>query len=172
MPLRLRLKPQSGEAVSLTRADERPSRMIHLARAGLGEIRFDPRKTMASAVSRTLPQFSFNRSRTLLLRAMGFRIGAGSVVMGPLDVTGDTSTRLISIGEQTKISGPLRIDIGAHVRIGNRVTIGHHVVLFTVDHEVGPSEQRCGRPVSGPIVIEDGAWIASYVKILPGITIG
>jgi maltose O-acetyltransferase len=143
------------------------------ARAFVRETAFDLRKTGAQVISRGLPQFSFNRTRTLLLRAMGFHIGASSMVKGPLIVTGDRApTDLISIGGRTTISGPLYIDLGAPVVIGNDVTIGHHVSLLTVDHEMGPSEARCGRVMVAPIVIEDGTWIASHVTVLPGVTIG
>jgi acetyltransferase-like isoleucine patch superfamily enzyme len=148
--------------------------VARLAREVVTELGFDPRKVLARLVSRALPPFAYNRTRTALLRAIGVRIGAGSRIMGPLDITGCAGDPVdqLSIGEHTHVSGPLHVDLGAPVRIGSRVTIGHHVVLFTVDHEIGPSEARCGRGVVAPIVIEDGAWVASRVTVLPGITIG
>jgi maltose O-acetyltransferase len=76
------------------------------------------------------------------------------------------------VGEDTFISGPLHVDLGAAVRIGSRVQFGHHVVLLTMDHEMGPPSARCGRLVAAPITIGDGVWIASRVTVLPGVTIG
>jgi acetyltransferase-like isoleucine patch superfamily enzyme len=94
--------------------------------------------------------------------------------MGPFDVTGLAAPlRLVSIGDDTHITGPLHIDLGgAEVRIGSFVHIGHHVVLLTLDHEIGPARERCGSLLSGPITIDDGAWIGSRVTILPGVVVG
>jgi maltose O-acetyltransferase len=128
---------------------------------------------MAKMVSRALPQFSFARTRTLALRAAGVRIGSGSGILGPIDITGAGDIReLFSVGEDTFISGPLHVDLGARVHIGSRVQLGHHVVLLTINHEMGPSRARCGPQVAAPIHIGDGVWIASRVTVLPGVTIG
>lgn len=133
----------------------------------------DVRKVASGAVSRLLPQFSFDRVRTAALRAAGVRIGKGSLVMGPFDVTGPGAmSELLTIGEDTLITGPLQIDLGAAVRIGHRVRFGHHVLLLTLDHEIGPPHYRCGRMTGRPITIGDGSWLASRVTVLPGVTIG
>jgi maltose O-acetyltransferase len=139
----------------------------------LDEFGFDPRKVIGQLVSSALPQFSFNRTRTAVVRAMGVRIGARSLIMGPLDLTGEgASVGQLSIGEDTFVTGPLHIDLGASVRIGNWVRLGHHVVLLTRNHEIGPPHFRCGWTVAAPIEIGDGAWIASCVTILPGVSVG
>jgi acetyltransferase-like isoleucine patch superfamily enzyme len=131
------------------------------------------RRIIGRGVSFALPQFAFNRTRTLVLRAMGLRIGLRSRVMGPLDITGPgNAPELFSVGDDSFISGPLYVDVGAAVRIGNRVQIGHHVLLLTQEHEIGPSESRCGDIVAKPITIGDGVWIASRVTVLPGVSIG
>jgi maltose O-acetyltransferase len=144
-----------------------------LGRAGAAEVRLNAQRIAGGAVSRFLPQFSFNRTRTSILRALGVRIGSGSLVMGPFEITGPgRASELLSIGNESLISGPLQIDLGAAVRIGDRVRFGHHVLLLTIDHEIGPSEYRCGQLVSAPIAIEDGAWLGSRVTVLAGVTIG
>jgi maltose O-acetyltransferase len=143
------------------------------AHAWVDETGFDSRRVIASAISRFLPQFSFARARTLALRAAGVRIGARSGILGPLEITGPGDLRkLFSVGEDTFISGPLHVDLGAEVRIGSRVQFGHDVALLTMDHELGPASARCGRLVAAPITVGDGVWIASRATILPGITIG
>jgi maltose O-acetyltransferase len=78
---------------------------------------------------------------------------------------------LLRIGHRTFLTGPLHIDLGAIVLIGNDVRIGQHVLLLTVDHEIGPPYHRCGRLVGAPIAIGDGVWIGSGVTILPGVSI-
>ena len=144
-----------------------------VARVGSEELDVDARSLAARALSRAMPRFGFNRTRTLLLRAAGLRIGPKSIVMGPLDITGPGDMReLFSIGESTYISGPLHVDVGAPVRIGDRVQFGHHVVLLTVEHEIGPPESRCGRLVAAPISICDGVWLGSCVTVLPGVSVG
>jgi len=120
-----------------------------------------------------LPTQAFSRVRTALLRQAGMRIGNMSLVQGPLVVTGnDNPCRQVSIGTFTLISGALHCDVGAAIRIGNRVRIGHDVSLLTVDHQIGPEEMRSGLTQCGPIEIGDGAWLASRVVVLPGVRIG
>jgi maltose O-acetyltransferase len=124
-----------------------------------------------------LPSQAFSRSRTALLRRSGMQIGAGSLIQGALHVTGadnwlDNPCRHISIGDFTMISGNLHCDVGAPIRIGNRVRIGHGVTLLTVDHQVGAEDMRSGKRKFGPIEIGDGAWLASCVLVLPGVVIG
>lgn len=144
-----------------------------LAQIGLTELNLDARKLVCRSVSGGLPQFGFVRTRTALLRAAGIPIGAGSLFLGPLNVTGPGDVRaLLSVGSRSFITGPLHVDLGAAVRIGNNVQLGHDVALLTVDHEIGPSEHRCTNPVMAPIAIGDGAWLASRVLVLPGVTVG
>lgn len=131
-----------------------------------------PRAVAAHLVSRGLPQFAFNRVRTTLVRAAGISIGSGSAIMGALYITGPGPVGLLSIGDGTYVSGWLHVDLGASVVIGNRVHFGQGVTLLTMDHEIGPTEERCGRLVAAPIRVDDGAWIASHVTILPGVSVG
>ncbi len=112
-------------------------------------------------------------TRTTALRLSGLRIGPRSRVMGALRITGPCNPRdLFSIGTDTLVTGPLHVDLGAEVRIGNRVYIGHDVAILTINHEIGPAEQRCGSHVPEPITIQDGVWIGARASILPGVTVG
>jgi UDP-3-O-[3-hydroxymyristoyl] glucosamine N-acyltransferase len=148
-------------------------RPLSLARRSLTFDLVDVCKVASGAISRLLPQFSLDRVRTLALRAAGVHIGRASLVMGAFEVTGPGRMReLLWIGDETLITGPLRVDLGAEVRIGHRVRMGHDVMLLTVNHEVGPPHYRCGRMVAAPITVGDGAWLASRVTVLPGVTIG
>jgi maltose O-acetyltransferase len=137
------------------------------------ELALDPRRIAADAVSRGLPQNGFSRMRTMLLRALGFRIGPTSLIAGSIHVTGSGPLRdLLSIGPGCYITGPLHIDLSAPVRIGARVYMGYDVTMITVDHELGGPAQRCGEREYRPIEVEDGVWIASRVTILPGVKLG
>jgi len=63
------------------------------------------------------------------------------------------------------------LDLSAEIRIGDRVSIGHHCVLITAQHEVGAPNFRAGANTGQPIHIGDGSWIAARSTILPGVTI-
>jgi maltose O-acetyltransferase len=153
------------------RARQASARLLAVLREEL-EV-FDPAKAAAQAVSAALPHLAFSRTRTLVLRGAGFRMGPRSRVMGSLMVTGRGDHRtLFSIGDECMITGPLMVDLEAPVRIGDRVHIGHDGLLLTVDHRIGSARQRCGASDRRPIVIEDGAWLGARVTVLPGVTIG
>jgi acetyltransferase-like isoleucine patch superfamily enzyme len=92
--------------------------------------------------------------------------------MGGFHVTGVGGLDLIHIGDDSIITGPIHIDVGAPVNIGDRVHVGHHVVLLTVNHRVGAPDERCGPLTAAPVTIGDGAWIASSATILPGVSVG
>jgi acetyltransferase-like isoleucine patch superfamily enzyme len=144
-----------------------------LARVAKEELGFDPRRVGILVVSAILPQNTFNRIRTRLLRAMGLRIGAAADIAGTLRVTGSGSLhRRLSVGPGCHITGPLHVDLTAPVRIGARVYMGYDVMLITADHEIANPVQRCGRRVYRAIHVEDGAWLGSRVVVLPGVRIG
>jgi acetyltransferase-like isoleucine patch superfamily enzyme len=105
-------------------------------------------------------------------RTLGVRIGERSRIFGSLDVTGPgDARRLLSVGRDTMITGPLHVDLDAEVHIGDRVHIGQDVALLTVDHEIGGPDRRCGMNRPAPIIIADGAWIGARAVILPGVTV-
>jgi maltose O-acetyltransferase len=137
------------------------------------ELDVDPRRVAARLASGILPQNSFNRVRTVLLRVLGVPIAPTSCFAGAVRITGAGSIReLLSIGPGCHITGPLHIDLNAPVRIGARVYMGYDVELITTDHEIGDPTQRCGRRVYRPIHIGEGVWIGSRAVILPGVSVG
>jgi maltose O-acetyltransferase len=171
MSLRDRLFETPGQRLGWTALSRAGSK---LARALRGEVEIlDPSKAVAEAASTALPAMTFSRTRTLLLKAAGYRLGEGSLVLGGLRLTGRGDHRtLFSIGAQSMITGPLHVDLEAAVHIGDHVYIGHDVSLLTVDHEIGHAGHRCGKHDRMPIFIRDGAWIGARVTVLPGVTIG
>jgi maltose O-acetyltransferase len=133
---------------------------------------FGAAKVLETA-SGALPPMTFSRTRTLMLRAAGFRMGKRSMFLGSLRVTGRGDHRtLFSMGDDSIVTGPLHVDLEAEVRIGDRVYIGHDAALLTVDHRIGGEDKRCGKHDCRPITIGDGAWLGARVTILPGVTVG
>lgn len=150
-----------------------PNLLARVARAAFGEVETLLSRRAFMSAAATLPEQSFSRTRTALLRAAGVTIGEHSLIQGPVRITGDGNpSRLLSIGSYAIISGPLHIDIGAPVTIGWGVRIGHDVSLLTVNHQVGTSELRSGTRIFAPIEIGNGAWLASRTTVLPGVSIG
>ncbi|HET7539206.1 MAG TPA: hypothetical protein VFK05_05020 [Polyangiaceae bacterium] len=144
-----------------------------LKRAAFEEVEGLLSRRVLAQLAQGFPAQSLCRARTALLRSAGMKIGANSLVQGPIRITGEGNPcENISIGAFTLISGSLHCDVGAPLVIGDRVRIGHDVSLLTVDHRVGPEEMRSGERRFGPIEIGDGAWLASRVVVLPGIRIG
>jgi acetyltransferase-like isoleucine patch superfamily enzyme len=161
--------PESAQGIV---APERVSwtRVSRLARSEV--VRFQPRKAVSLLLAMLLPRETFNYLRTLLVRLAGVRVGRRTRFLGPLKLTGQCGAALLSIGADCVIGGPLYVDLGESVEIGDRVHIGHHVLLHTVDHKIGPEWERCGPHIYAPIEIRDGSWIGSMVTILPGVKIG
>src|SRR5258706_12335482 len=58
---------------------------------------FDPRQLLAQSLASALPQLTFNRVRTAVLRAGGMRIGARSLILGAFKVTGHGLWNQISV---------------------------------------------------------------------------
>lgn len=146
------------------------SRLLRAAREDVEPL--FSRQTFAH-LAENLPSSAFFRTRTAMLRSAGVRIGAHSLIQGKVRLTGHGNPcALLSIGDETLVTGGLHVDLGAPVRIGNRVRIGHDVSLLTINHAVGRFDFRAGPSYCGEIVIEDGCWLASRCTVLPGVTIG
>ncbi len=129
--------------------------------------------TLLAHAATLFPQQSFARTRTMMLRAAGVRIGPQSLVQGAVRITGvGNPCSYLSIGTYTIITGPLHVDLAAPVVIGNCVRIGHDSSLITVNHQIGPKWLRAGTSEFGPIEIGNGAWLASRVMVLPNVRIG
>lgn len=136
-------------------------------------VNLQPSKLLAELTTAAMPHLCFIYLRTRTWRALGLRVGERSRIMGSLHITGRASWKEhLTIGADTLLTGPLRIDLEAPVNIGDRVRIGHDAMLLTVDHRIGGAEHRCGGSFARPISIGDGAWLGSRVIVLPGISIG
>ena len=65
---------------------------------------------------------------------------------------------------------PFHTDCGKNTVVGERVLIGHNVVLATLNHMMDPKE-RAGMTYA-PIHIGKNVWIGANATVLPGVTIG
>jgi maltose O-acetyltransferase len=124
-------------------------------------------------VARALPRMTFAWLRPRLYRLAGARIGERAAIYGVIEMEGQGRiAKNLSVGVNCMFTTPLYLNLNAPITIGSDVVIGHHVIIITDDHEIGPPWHRCGDRKARPVVIEDGVWIGARVTLLPGVTIG
>ncbi|MBC8138483.1 MAG: acyltransferase [Fibrella sp.] len=128
---------------------------------------------LANVLGRLLPTGTGPRFRARLYRACGIQVGSATSFHGPATfVCCRGGQAKIVVGNSCRLNSPLYLDASAPITLGNGVAVGHHVVIVTTAHEIGPPEMRSGRHLHKPVTIGDGAWIAANVTLLPGVTIG
>lgn len=145
-----------------------------IARALREEFQFlNLRLIVAGILVSLLPGMNFSRLRTAIYRLAGIKIGRHSLIFGRLGFTGiRNAQRRLIIGANAMINEEVYLDMNADIRIGDGVSIGHHVMFITADHEVGPSTCRAGPLRPSAIQIGAGTWIGARSTIMPGVTIG
>lgn len=112
------------------------------------------------------------RTRTLLMRLFGFRIGRGTVFVDLPSFTG--GKRVLSnlkIGEYGFFNAQCMFDCSALIKIGDQVFVGQRVQFITGNHEIGSAGRRASHLDPRPIHIHSGTWIGAGAMILPGVTI-
>ncbi len=128
---------------------------------------------LANLLVRLLPSTSFSRLRTSVYRLAGFRIGPRSLIFGRLSFTGQRAAQSrLTIGADTMINEEVFMDLNAPIHIGDGVSIGHHVMFITTDHEIGDRHCRAGKARPSAIHIGNGSWVGARSTILPGVRIG
>jgi maltose O-acetyltransferase len=113
--------------------------------------------------------FAQTAERRAILHELLGHLGRDAEVMAPFQC--DYGYH-ISVGARTFINyGAVVLD-GAAVTIGEDVQIGPGVQLLTALHPLDPVERRRGTETAKPVTIGDGAWLATGVIVLPGVTVG
>lgn len=110
-----------------------------------------------------------SESRNALLRGLLGSVGSRFVIHSPFRCDFGFN---IHIGENFIGNFGLTILDEAEVTIGNNVMIGPNCSLITITHALTPQQRAQGLMMARPIVIEDYAWLAAGVTVLPGVTIG
>jgi maltose O-acetyltransferase len=120
-----------------------------------------------------LPNYVGNRWRAAAFRLAGFSIGAGTIIGGVPAITGPRALHeRLTIGKQGWINFGCIFDLGDQLIIGDRVDMGHEVLIITTTHEINSQYRRAGATVTKPVIIENGVWLGARCTILPGITVG
>lgn len=107
----------------------------------------------------------FEKKRKLL-RAIGFSIGEGTKVVGPLFCTGQ-----LIIGENCWIGKNFSVYGNGTVQIEDCCDIAPDVRMYTGSHEIGSPQRRAGLGFNADIRIGSGCWIGAGSSILGGICV-
>ena len=131
------------------------------------------RLLLVQALLSLLPSFTGIRVRPLFYRALGFKIGSGTLMAGCPNLSGSGPIRQrLSVGQRCWFNVGVFINLGAQVTIEDDVGLGHEVMILTNSHQIGPHEHRVGPLTALPVRIGAGAWVGARVTVLPGVTIG
>lgn len=109
----------------------------------------------------------FYETKRKLLNALGYHIGEGSKVVGPLFCTAQ-----LTVGERCWIGKNLRVHGNGAVTIGDNCDIAPEVVFITGGHEIGEHSRRAGEGVAYSIHVGSGTWIGARSTILKDVNIG
>ena len=129
----------------------------------------------ANLVCRCLPRFASGYVRAHVYRLAGLNVAKSAFLMDNIELASGRPgfSSKLTIGHRTLVSTNVTINLDGPVTIGDQVTIGPFVRIYSGSHEMGDESWRCLPQATGEaIVIEDGAWIALGATILPGVTIG
>ncbi len=148
--------------------------MHRVARALYDELgSVDARVLLANLLLAPLPAGVGTRLRARVLRLVGLQVGVGTLIISPFTLQGGPrASRNLTIGRGCFINGGCVFDATASIEIGAQVSLGEGVLITTSSHEVGHRTRRAGALSTKPVRIGDGAWLASRVTVLPGVTIG
>jgi maltose O-acetyltransferase len=163
--------PEKSTEETAVARESLPQRLMRVTLSELSGLR--PGLRLVQLAVGFMPATALGRLRAAAYRLAGVRIGRRTRLLGRLEIegTGDVAPNL-RVGDDCLLNSPLYLNASAPITIGNHVGIGHHVVIITDTHHIGAGTARAGERVARPVSIEDGAWIAARVTILPGVTIG
>ena len=113
----------------------------------------------------TKPRY-FEKKRRLL-NSIGFSIGEGTRVVGPVECTGT-----LEIGENCWVGKNLNVNGNGSVVIGDNCDIAPEVTFQTGGHEIGDSSRRAGKGIVCSQRVGNGVWIGGRSTIVGNTTIG
>lgn len=102
-----------------------------------------------------------------MLNSIGFDIGEGTKVVGPIDCTGT-----LKVGKNCWIGKNLSIHGNGSVVIGDNCDIAPDVTFLTGGHTIGSAERRAGQGETYRITVGNGTWIGARTTILGNTIVG
>jgi acetyltransferase-like isoleucine patch superfamily enzyme len=108
-------------------------------------------------------------ARAEALKGLLGRVGKNCVIEQPLFCTYGSNT---TVGDNFFMNVGGKLMDSGKITIGNNVMLAPDVALITETHSQNVSERNQGLEYTHPITIGDNVWLATGVKVLPGVTIG
>lgn len=133
------------------------------------------RYRLVNALAGCMPDFWSGAFRSRLYRLAGFNVGSHVNIHGNVELVSVLPGfyQKLSIKQGVTVGVHVAITLDAPVTIGENVSLGPHVRIYTGSHSIGPGSRRMLMDVLlRPVTIEDGAWIAAEARLLPGVTVG
>ena len=107
--------------------------------------------------------------KNLILKSVGCSIGEGTKIVGPIYFGNEVK---IKIGKNCWINNNFRIEGNGSVTIGDNVDVGPLVTFLTGTHIINIGNgRRAGKGITGQINIERDCWICAKTTILPNINV-
>jgi maltose O-acetyltransferase len=133
------------------------------------------RFTLVNQFCRLFPDFASGHFRSRLYRLAGVDVDRGAFLMSNITIVGGVANHVgnLHIGPKVRMASGIVINTDAAVTIGESVTVGPYVKIFTTTHELGPGSNRCDpQTVFGSVTIGAGCWLGLGSIVLAGVTIG
>lgn len=109
----------------------------------------------------------FHAFRLIFIKHLLGHVGVNTNFLMGLEIRKGVN---VSIGNNSVVNKHVLLDgRGGKLVIGNNVDIAQETNIWTLEHDVNDDYHRVK---GGDVIIEDYAWIASRVTILPGVKIG
>lgn len=118
-----------------------------------------------SCLFATSPQFMYGWRR-FLLRAFGAKIGPGVIIRPSARVTYPWK---LTVGDHAWIGDHVELYTLGEITIGAHSVVSQRSYLCTGSHDPA---SRAFKIYAKPIIVGEGAWIATDVFVGPGVTIG
>jgi len=112
-----------------------------------------------------------DRFKRLILRGYGARVGRNPTIYSGVWIRPIAG---LALGDNVSIGKDVVITTAGTVTIGHNVMIGHGTKIISANHVIPPGrgQMRFSGHEDKPVVIEDDAWIAAQVVVLPGVRVG
>lgn len=102
-----------------------------------------------------------------LLNSIGYEIGEGTRVAGPVFCTGH-----LKVGKDCWIGRGITVHGNGSVVIGDNCDIAPEVVFLTGGHKIGDASRRAGEGENYHIEVGSGTWLGARATIGRSVTIG
>ena len=125
------------------------------------------RMAVLGVVNHLLAGTRYFAAKRNLLRSVGYALGEGTKVVGPIHCSGTLVT-----GENCWIGRGVTIHGNGTVVLGDNCDIAPEVAFLTGGHEIGDSGRRAGKGEIYTVTVGSGTWIGARATLGRNIRVG